>query len=415
MQRAMVSAVDGLRIFAGGKWLTAIGNKNFNVGDLVWTDGRCVYGNFVEGGESAPIILPENPYVPVLLYGGTHCLYHDGKLKPGIKGDRHTLMASRGGRYVFGEDCLDVSVGKDGKVYKLCGGEYSLHYPDVDDVPYIYQQGEPGVVSEGQMILPVDLSTFASYGEEYARQEIAEKDTPLPSSWGSGPYGEITFLIWNICNLRAGWYESPDSYCFFVTSPVLVEYREGYNWRNEDGSPGWIEADLGYVIDLYCYLYMLQTPSGITVLRGSYNEDPSGMLFDIFGDEYYVEPHHYSDFVKEADIPLPDGYRIHMRRREMDRQEYSKEDYEAYIYTLLSPQGKEICPLEGYDLGYRVSVCKLTGQSWLVGCRGDLYLAKGGKLKYIEYDGYYTQVNSRLRPMKNYQKWMKGEKADGTS
>lgn len=45
MYRARVEAVSGVRVRAGGKWLTCIGNKNIRVGDLIWTDGRCVYGH----------------------------------------------------------------------------------------------------------------------------------------------------------------------------------------------------------------------------------------------------------------------------------------------------------------------------------------------------------------------------------
>ena len=45
MYKARVEAVSGTKILAGGKWLQCIGNKNFRVGELAWTDGRCAYGN----------------------------------------------------------------------------------------------------------------------------------------------------------------------------------------------------------------------------------------------------------------------------------------------------------------------------------------------------------------------------------
>ena len=44
MYRAKAEIVNGLRVFADGKWLTCIGNKNVQAGDLIWTDGQCVYG-----------------------------------------------------------------------------------------------------------------------------------------------------------------------------------------------------------------------------------------------------------------------------------------------------------------------------------------------------------------------------------
>ena len=45
MHRVRVTAVGNTKTQADGKWLNIIGNKAIAVGDFVWTDGRCVYGN----------------------------------------------------------------------------------------------------------------------------------------------------------------------------------------------------------------------------------------------------------------------------------------------------------------------------------------------------------------------------------
>ena len=75
MYRVRAEAVSGKNVLANGKWLTCIGNKNVHVGDLIWTDGRCVYGNFkeaqqplvitapVEDDEGIPIFLDSSPYL----------------------------------------------------------------------------------------------------------------------------------------------------------------------------------------------------------------------------------------------------------------------------------------------------------------------------------------------------------------
>ena len=44
MYQARVEQINGVNVRAGGKWLRCIGNKNVRVGDLIWTDGRCVFG-----------------------------------------------------------------------------------------------------------------------------------------------------------------------------------------------------------------------------------------------------------------------------------------------------------------------------------------------------------------------------------
>lgn len=72
MYRVKVEAVSGIHVRAGGKWLTRIGNKNVCVGDYVWTDGRCVYGNThvpqqplvitASADEGIPIFLSTNSY-----------------------------------------------------------------------------------------------------------------------------------------------------------------------------------------------------------------------------------------------------------------------------------------------------------------------------------------------------------------
>ena len=36
MQQARIARVQGNQIFAGGRWLTAIGNKTMRPGDIVW-------------------------------------------------------------------------------------------------------------------------------------------------------------------------------------------------------------------------------------------------------------------------------------------------------------------------------------------------------------------------------------------
>ena len=66
MYRAKVDSVSGTKVLAGGKWLTCIGNKNVKAGDFIWTDGRCVYGNFQEA-QSPIVITPNDEYgIPLI-------------------------------------------------------------------------------------------------------------------------------------------------------------------------------------------------------------------------------------------------------------------------------------------------------------------------------------------------------------
>ena len=69
MYKARADAVSGTRVYAGGKWLQCIGNKNVSVGEYVWTDGRCVYGHLQESEQPKVITVPqEEEGVPLVRF-----------------------------------------------------------------------------------------------------------------------------------------------------------------------------------------------------------------------------------------------------------------------------------------------------------------------------------------------------------
>lgn len=80
MYRARVEKISGKKIYAGGKWLQCIGNKNFHVGELVYTDGRCAYGNFLEAQQ--PLVITASPEegIPIVTTNPLFTFYK-GKLK----------------------------------------------------------------------------------------------------------------------------------------------------------------------------------------------------------------------------------------------------------------------------------------------------------------------------------------------
>lgn len=81
MRRAQVTEVSGRHVCAGGKWVTCIGNHTPSIGELVWTDGRCVYGNEQEGGGSSVVQSTRQKGGIPVLSGRECCLYQQGQLK----------------------------------------------------------------------------------------------------------------------------------------------------------------------------------------------------------------------------------------------------------------------------------------------------------------------------------------------
>ena len=120
------------------------------------------------------------------------------------------------------------------------------------------------------------------------------------------------------------------------------------------------------------------------------------------GAEYHIQ-----DVVDDILLPLPDGFSIRMSKRNRGRDEYVGYDKAAYRYTLMSPKGQTICKLEDYHFGDRVIACKLQGRSWLVAYGDELYVARPGKMEEVYGDGRI--YNTRLRAMRNYTEWMKGD------
>lgn len=80
MYRARIEAISGTKILAGGKWLQCIGNKNFHVGELIWTDGRCAYGNHYTPQQPLIIIAPKIDEGIPIMFSAKYCAY-DKRLK----------------------------------------------------------------------------------------------------------------------------------------------------------------------------------------------------------------------------------------------------------------------------------------------------------------------------------------------
>lgn len=423
MQRAVATMVQGSRICANGRWLTAIGNKTFRPGDTVWTDGRCVYGNISEGGGAAPVISDNEPYVPIFMKDGRHCLYHKGKLKLGWQDARHELMASRGSEVAFSDyyRALDVSLSPSGEVQELITEKYvyghgttgySLHdYQDSRGAKVgIYFDGDEreafwrnGLIADMKKLhfIPA-LKEGTKMAGEYAMTELA-KQAPVGSA------GSYSVLPYAECRIKRGWYEYKQDYCFILEGNARAIYMTGRNLCVSADSRQCWEADYGTLdfLEVEYLLELMATPTGITILRGRFNNNTNLALTYLPLDEEYDEPYHFADFSESTDLLLPDGFKVTMSRSNKERIEYMGYKPDSYSYELKSPQGQKICDIDGYGPGDRLLACKLRPNTWLVAFASRLYRIKKGEKKLIEGDYYHR--NCRLRPMKNYSRWMKGE------
>ena len=182
MYRARAEIVSGTRVYADGKWLRCIGNKNVSVGEYVWTDGRCVYGHFQESQQPQVITAQEETEgIPILLGatlntdGGysvhkTPYYTYDSKLRPleppeklGFTGSE-MINAYKRDAYLISYDGASTfyagNIDKSGHVYKLIGASTKIT---------IYKDGEE--------ISVTDLSDLLA-------QQRAEAINSIPSGTG---------------------------------------------------------------------------------------------------------------------------------------------------------------------------------------------------------------------------------------
>lgn len=78
--------------------------------------------------------------------------------------------------------------------------------------------------------------------------------------------------------------------------------------------------------------------------------------------------------------------------------------WKTFLGKLYTPQKQLLC--ESYfDVSKPIRIGKLNKRKWLITEGNTLSLLKGGRKDVLSYD----VRNSRLHPMKNKAKWMKGE------
>lgn len=282
MHQERVTAVSGGNVLAGGRWLQAIGNQSIEAGDLIWTDGRCVYGNSAEGEETAPVAAGRERQIPIFLDNGTHCLYRGNKLRTGAKGDTYYLMANRGSTIAFTDTygALDVSLNAAGEVRELLGEAYRRENGTVG-----YSFHDYGGSIGGKFGIYFDTGVFEMYGirdwyaaaedivhlpllREGARLAGAAALRQLDKDAPSRRPEEKTVLQLEQCKIIGGWQESEQDYCLFLRGIGRTIYMSGDHLSCSAAQDDCWAAD-EKTFDFLSVVYELEmaaTPSGISIL-----------------------------------------------------------------------------------------------------------------------------------------------------
>ena len=398
MKQIRVTGVNGRKVQAAGKWLTTIGNRVINIGDLVWTDGKCVYGHHSDAG-GAPTIIGSKPEEIPLLIGkysaSTGNQYGSYSVKKGVKifgaGETHDGMINTKSRFALidndeeqGRYWRDVNMDSDGNIYRISRG-----YADYFEGSSIVRGRDVEIFVGSGCVSSVNTQSYLEDVKTDANARIGSDNTGDCSS--SAINGKIF---------------SADDYWLIVHAVGTAHKYIYYYPYLTYGS-------------LTCYIVRrwLLTPQSSTLI---YEESVycHGWPLDNWGWDCEID---YSPpKIREVRLPLGDGYyyilggnptpsiSTHPHRGVgVFFLEYG--GYTAYVY---SPEDKLIATLSEESIGrwisatHHISLYKLSGDKYIIAIKDyGLYLAQDGEVTSLDVKPY----NWRLCPLKNIKSWKKQE------
>ena len=420
MYRAKAEAVSGNKVYAGGKWLTCIGNKNVCVGEMIWTDGRCVYGNFRESQQplviTAPLDVEEG--IPIITTGGGLYSFSKIKLKQNATLEKkYNLMINDYKKNVFvsnDSNIIAANIDKDGNVFLL----------RANDAPNKNVQ----ILKNDNVIKEIDLDKEAEKHEDlltinfvdFHERGIAYEIEDLPHSYLHGvsvSHGIDSAFIEN----ENSWYLT----LHFIVTAIRRSYFYAHGDWDITGDLT-VDTDNPWVQQCEAWILACIQPSGNEALVATNRfparyPDPSVDFFPRIGyDSTY-------DFLyKDFKIPLGDGYYAKLNHIALkDKEEETTEIGGGYSHgaeaTIFTPNGKEITSFYYLFTFYHESTPKFLITKKRAGFlfqmnkgvfwkdtreqfEKGLYIYKDNNWKYL---GGGESINQRLRPMKRIKNWQK--------
>lgn len=443
MYRVRAEAVSGTKVYAGGKWLTCIGNKPVSVGELIYTDGRCVYGNYQEAQQ--PLVIPptaEEEIIPIVTTKGFY-IFDKGKLKlfsdADFSADRFFIYNKKAKRYfvnpadfypysyLYGERQSHISGDFDSYTWPPddSGKKSDIHSviaANVDrsgNVLIIFIDGFNLSIKKNDTI--IKTINFESCVDNLAQDTEFLSLPPLispnpPKVMGDSYIKDIwVYIVGGFIENENNWYVSTVFYCRATSELVL----EGF--QSEETKP--VPYGGPENVNILCRHYDF-TNNGI-------NSATSSKFFENIIQTDSIERYNET-VVPDKTIPLQDGYyfkekQITSTRDEIARVVQITEYIERTIYT---PNGSPIftgafLSRNSYQRykhplfcktkwGYLMVVydSKINGESLEEKDglpyfhAGIFLLTPNGEWKVLGAN-IGTCINQRLRPMKKIKNWYK--------
>lgn len=357
MYRARVEAVSGLKVLADGKWLTCIGNKPARVGDIAWTDGRCVYG--YEQTPQQPIVITSKEElglgIPILL--GKKCYTYTKPFK--INYDTDLEIVNRFSYYVFSNNTKGQSV-LAGFSYGFPGSPLGTISINIDDLGNVYQL----------------IRTSAWNGSYFQISFTIKKNNVVVFCTEIPDQQFLAAFIENENN----WY--------YVTYEI-VDYS---SYSSVDHNEVHFETK-----------YILNTSQAKT--------DLINIHYDRFDE--HVDYSLINSF-DNVTFPMQDGFYFKIENFKYYVTNALDGEFEMDYVIYFESNNTPVFKYHSDTLNRGFSACKLKNKKFLCGIKspfyapnssGKLYLIDNQEITELHPDLVRALYNACLRPMKKYKRW----------
>ena len=394
MYRARADAVQGRYVLSGGRRLICIGNAVVSPGDLIWTDGRCVYGHHRTGGEPfIPMISSSFGGIPIFMEYGDRQYYADGKLNPLEDGDgiEHWGFVNNAEQYKILDDTnlFDAELDADGNLYTAERGyvDYNFLIEDFESMP-------TRVLRNGEVIANIDFMPFLQSALADAAADAEANAPPIPETYDGTTYSTEMEISYAETHAHSAKVDVNGHYCYAV---IVRGEMTRTTWGHHDGYDIWT-ARANFVEARRTRLYLMTDEGDICLAEHRHQR-----IWTRQDGEY---PHNESQekFVEDYSVrvPIHDGY-YYTFGGELDNLLYPV--FHKFSGKIYAPDGTLICTGPFHPVNSNLSIARLGGDAYLINeWRIGLFVSKGGELEQVAA----RCRNFRLRPMNDIRKW-KGE------
>ena len=398
MRQVRVTNVNGRKVQAGGKWLTTIGNNAVSVGDLVWTDGKCVYGHHSDAGGAPTIIAGKPEEIPLLIgkystsTGSQYGVYNPKKGVNVIRnGEKHDGLINTRSKFALIDNEADanlywedINMDAEGNIYGIDSGQSNSNgtYGVVtDNHVRIYANG--GCVSSFSMVEFMEKTTADAVARVAPDSDDSAQDVSINGKIFSA--NDYWVIVHDVATAHK-WIEYPP----------FISYG----------------SDTCYIVRRW-----LVTPSSTTMI---YEESVFCRGWPLIYWDWDCEIDYSPPQIKEVRLPIGDGYYYILGGNPTPSITTTPHrgvgvfflEYGGYTAYLYSPEDKLIATLSKETTGLNIhasdniSICKLGKDKYLICVKNyGLFVAQNGELTSLDVKPY----NWRLCPLKNIKSWKKQE------